>query len=406
MMKEAITYPSIKEHKKLNVFISYNQLSPLTYDLRYPNLNSKVFYKDLENFTDYFIPIMQDQVGWIVEKYISYLKKNKSEKLRTTNEYLLETLIAGVYWNNYSPNISSVNYIILKSSSFLFKIRSFHPLIKKWADLGRGALLNQMLYSPVKQIEPSLKAFEKLILWLEASGDFKNEVERLKNLLKYLKTLSSDETELVLNLFISLSNKFNERSKLFLGFYTQKVEEYLKYNQFTGVSGREDQILCNRQENDYHLNMFASELLNRQLREDFLSKSNKIVLLPTCMSQKETPCRSKNSNGYLECTLCSRNCSVGQITEELKKHNVATCLIPHNSSFEKLLKQWKGQKNIGLVGIACALNILGGGYEMIRLQIASQCVLLNYSGCKKHWHPKGINTGIDLIQLKKILNIV
>ncbi len=57
----------------------------------------------------------------------------------------------------------------------------------------------------------------------------------------------------------------------------------------------------------------------------------------------------------------------------------------------------------GVVAVACALNIVPGGYGMRELRIPSQCVLLDYSGCRRHWHPRGIPTDISDARLLGLL---
>ncbi|MGA8743170.1 MAG: hypothetical protein WB561_18425 [Terracidiphilus sp.] len=49
------------------------------------------------------------------------------------------------------------------------------------------------------------------------------------------------------------------------------------------------------------------------------------------------------------------------------------------------------------------LNILPGGYDMRSGRIASQCLLLDYPGCKKHWDPKGPPTAINEDLLVRII---
>ncbi|MDG5815440.1 hypothetical protein QA601_10140 [Chitinispirillales bacterium ANBcel5] len=43
-----------------------------------------------------------------------------------------------------------------------------------------------------------------------------------------------------------------------------------------------------------------------------------------------------------------------------------------------------------------------GGYEMRDLTIPNQSVLLDYCGCKKHWHKSGITTGCNVERLVKV----
>jgi hypothetical protein len=40
---------------------------------------------------------------------------------------------------------------------------------------------------------------------------------------------------------------------------------------------------------------------------------------------------------------------------------------------------------------------------MKRLNISSQCVFLDYCGCKKHWDTDGFATSLNIAQLKRIV---
>ena len=57
----------------------------------------------------------------------------------------------------------------------------------------------------------------------------------------------------------------------------------------------------------------------------------------------------------------------------------------------------------GVTALACILNILPGGYEMRARGIASQCVPLDYPGCRKHWDRAGISTGVNEERLVQIV---
>lgn len=72
----------------------------------------------------------------------------------------------------------------------------------------------------------------------------------------------------------------------------------------------------------------------------------------------------------------------------MKEKGIRTVLIRHSSSFSKWLEPWSKQRKTGLIGVACVLNLLTGGFEMKRLGIPSQCVFLDHSGCRKHWKSK------------------
>ena len=41
--------------------------------------------------------------------------------------------------------------------------------------------------------------------------------------------------------------------------------------------------------------------------------------------------------------------------------------------------------------------------KLKRYGVCAQCVLLDYSGCKKHWHCDGVSTSLNIRELKRIL---
>ena len=88
----------------------------------------------------------------------------------------------------------------------------------------------------------------------------------------------------------------------------------------------------------------------------------------------------------------------------MSKQGITAYLIPHSSDFSRFLVKWKDNRDTSLIGVACVLNLIAGGYEMKRLNIPSQCVFLDYCGCKKHWDKDGIATSLNVNQVKRIIH--
>ena len=59
----------------------------------------------------------------------------------------------------------------------------------------------------------------------------------------------------------------------------------------------------------------------------------------------------------------------------------------------------------GMVGIACILNLMSGGWKAIRIGYIPQCVILDYCGCG-HWREnrKMTNININKLIVKKDIN--
>lgn len=60
-------------------------------------------------------------------------------------------------------------------------------------------------------------------------------------------------------------------------------------------------------------------------------------------------------------------------------------------------------KGMGIIGVACILNLLSGGWKAKKLGYLPQCVLLYYCGCNGHWDGEGIVTGLNENKLQATL---
>ncbi len=79
-------------------------------------------------------------------------------------------------------------------------------------------------------------------------------------------------------------------------------------------------------------------------------------------------------------------------------------LIPHSTGFSRWLERWQREPDTGVVAIACLMNILPGGYEMRARRIASQCVPLEFPGCRQHWRQERLPTKLNEERLVRIVS--
>jgi len=145
--------------------------------------------------------------------------------------------------------------------------------------------------------------------------------------------------------------------------------------------------------------------MNRALYASFSSTKVKVVLVPQCMGKNfRNGCCAKKNEVDSSCTSCTDDCNINMIKQLGEREGFKVRIIAHSTNFSKSLKQCKNQVHTGVIGIACILNLLTGGYEMRKLNIPSQCIFLNYCGCVKHWSKKGIPTNIDVNRLSRMLH--
>lgn len=378
-------------------------MEKITYFLCESNESSTEFYKKNLNFSKKVLNKLEGNFSNDINDYMNYINKNNMEQLRSKSEYLLEILMIGVFWKehvNKAISLSKIPRNILIKLSTLREKES----IKKIVDINRGLLeylfLNRRSNDKVKI---SLENYKKLVNYLKACGDYKEEAKRLEVWISYFFSLNKNKVDKILTSYLEFAKYFEDISQEVLGIYTKNVNLFLK-NIDKKYKYREDFLFCSRKEVEYHLNMVGAQIMNEAYRKEFLKTKEKRLFLPSCMRIKdEKNCKAiKTEEGYI-CNSCSKNCNVNKYDKLGKKYNFQVYIIPHESSISVKNKIKDG--HIGIIGVACVLNLISGGLKAKNLGFVPQCVFLDYCGCKDHWHDKGIITDINMSYLLYSLGI-
>jgi uncharacterized protein len=137
--------------------------------------------------------------------------ENKVEKLRSRNEYLVEILMIGVYWNNYSANALKTGSLLKKLLKSLYKQRKKFPKYKPEIDKARGFLAYSFLEKNNKNRCGTLtvKMLIHLLEWLSATGEFNEEVLRLRNWTAFLNTKDEDYIENLIKNSVLFADRFS-----------------------------------------------------------------------------------------------------------------------------------------------------------------------------------------------------
>ena len=377
-------------------------MATIPYNLIVKENNSDKFYNVLSEVTSIVTHRADQKFALELDKFIAYIESTRLETLRLRREYLIEMVLIGSLWNRYISNALGANFVITKFAQALAGLRQEKPEIKPEIDQLKASLLNDyLLKHSDEEATPDLVNYKLLLDWLASTGEFKEEVIRLENWEQYFATLDELEVKSVITDMTEFADEFAEVVYPYLHEFTAGLFDFYDYS-CSENSKREDIILRERTEEEYHLNMVCSQILNDAYRSEFKQTKEKVVLLPTCMNLNPFDCKAVSDGEHKYCTACDANCHVGQIKSAING-SAKIALIPHSSGFSQFLKKWENSESVGLVGVACVLNLLSGGYEMRKLNIKSQCVFLDYCGCSKHWDSEGISTNINLNQLKRIL---
>ncbi len=369
----------------------------ITYSLCKYDEKSDKYYEEVSIFTDEVLSEICKSTDIWAKDFQDFIVENHIEDLRNNIEYALELLILGVLWRNYINKAIILKKIPKTILIKLSKLREKNS-IKKAADIIRGILGTLFLdKEDNKNIDFTLDSLIKLIHWLSATGEFKQEVKRLKIWENYLSNKSEKEINNIILTSVNLAEWFEIKSEEKLGYYTENVNKFHN-TTYKEHKYREDYVYCGRKRVEYHLNMVGAEIMNRAYRQDFLKTKEKRLLLPVCMRlNSDENCKAiKTKEGYL-CINCTKSCKVNQYTKLGKKYNFKVYIIPHESS--AFIKEKSQTGYIGIIGVACVLNLISGGYKAKDLGFIPQCVLLDYCGCKNHWHKNGIVTDINVDRL-------
>jgi len=376
----------------------------ITYNLAPESYNSNQFYTSLHEFSARCFEKNHKIFSGLIEEHCSFLKSARKADIRTPHEYIFEILSIGVYWINYGEYsvASSANNLMLMHG--LYKLRQKVKVVKSRADRLRGILTPGKLLKINDRENLSLNnaTFLKLIKWLEATGEFREEAARLRLWHNYFTTACNSQA-IYFTKIISAAHSFISEANQELSLYTFNVENYLA-NSAPLKKGNEDYLFCSRKVSDYHLSMVGAELMNIAFRDNFLKTARKALLLPACMKSNPLYCKAKKETLDSSCTGCDPECAINNYRKMGEYLNFEVHIIPHSSDFSNWLKTWAVNKDIGVIGVACILNLITGGLEMRDLNIPAQCLFLDYCGCAAHWDEQGIPTEINETRLKYILS--
>ncbi|MBL0175479.1 MAG: DUF116 domain-containing protein [Ignavibacteria bacterium] len=377
-----------------------------TYSLRADNFTADEFYGDLALFTDETLLRLRVLEAWVAS-FRAHRANEGAEETRSSGEYLYELLALGVYWQEYGAKALGTARPSTALLHFLVRQRRRFPSIKDGIDALRGRLGGLLLHREVRggvAPVPAPAELRKLVRWLDATGDFREEALRLNNWVKYFATLPAGECALVLMELMRIIRWFRTAADATLHAYTSGVDSFAD-TVAERYRFREDRVFCGRRSVEYHLSMVGAEIMNRAFRGDFLAAPRKLVGVPGCMRirTKETCEAAVDAAGDLRCTGCTKSCRVFRLSEMTRKHGAEVVIIPHSTNFS----QWAERKGLegrdAIVGVACVPALIAGGLELKANGVPAQCVFLDYSGCRNHWDAKGIVTDLDERQLRRIL---
>jgi hypothetical protein len=370
-------------------------LKALVYDLSLGNKNSNAFYDELSTFTEKVFAGVDDKMWSVLEAYSTFRGGSYEEEKRV---FYLEGLAIGVYWLIYMEKARSNSLGRLNRIGKIAGLRN-QSFLKRGVDLYRKRVNTKLLLKKTSKGQAvfDLKHLKHLLLWLKATGEHFEITRVLNAWYDYIKTLNDQEQGKVIQALFDEAIRFEKLGQETLGVYTQNVESWIKCHA-KSFSFSEHVIFCSKPPLEYHLNFFGAQVLNAYYHHAFYASKHKMILVPKCMADDMENCQAFKGPIGLVCKACQNACRVHKLKHFYEAKGISVVLIPHSTT-----QMSHDVKGLGIVGVACALNLLEGGYKAIRLGLIPQCVLLDYPGCEKHWHDKGLSTRINEEILYKII---
>jgi len=381
------------------------------YDLRAGGENSQPFYTDIAAFSMQVSTEVDRRASAALDGYSRYVTGVLQEAPRSRDEYGLELLTVGMAIRLYGELAASTPGWVIQLARELFRLRRRSSHLKPLADSLRAGIFHTFMRRKIGghgTAAPTPVSFEyarlpRLIEWLHATGEFEQEWRRIENWRGYWRQLPTAEAEKWVALSIDLFDWFAREAEVVLGKYTAGVIGFLD-GTYARRSWREDQIFCGRLPVEYHLCMVAAEVMNQGLYEDFHSRPRKVVLVPACMrGARADTCKAVTRGLDISCAGCDPECAVNRITRRMSREGIQVYMVPHSSGFSRWLERWQKDPSVGVAAVACMMNILAGGYEMRARSISSQCVPLDFPGCRKHWSDEPLATGVNEDRLVQIV---
>lgn len=373
----------------------------VTYNLKGKEKDSKKYYDVANNISKKIINNVIITGEDFLLDYMKYIKDNEIESVRTIEEYSLEILLIGVLISEYMNNGRAFEGKSVKIFVALNGLRNTNEKLKPCIDKIRGELIYKILKKQKGgESAHTLYDFYLVIRWMEAVGDFEEELKRLKGWYEFLK---SEDQELVEEFFIyckEITRWMYKVCKDEFENYLGNVEKYLFLYEKEHKE-KEDFIFCGRGKIQYYLNIIGANIMNEVYKGEFIKSKEKRVYVPACMKINVNSCQSiRTTEGY-KCMKCNKKCSVNYLMEFGESKGFKTMIIPHQTTLFNI----GGKEDVGVIGVACILNLLSGGWKALRMGFKPQCVPLEYCGCSQHWCKEDIPTEINYTILKERLSI-
>jgi hypothetical protein len=222
--------------------------------------------------------------------------------------------------------------------------------------------------------------------------------------LEYIQSISRSKRKLktaaVKSAGYSALTDMLHRMDFELAEYVPGLQQHLKDVSF--FKNFSDKELLNTRE-QYYLNMVEFELVNRIHKKKFQEANFRIALLPYCLKETQTNCQASLDEIDYACRGCLKTCYINRLSKVLRDHGVNPYILSRGSLksiFKKLVRK---HDSIGVLGIACLVELIHGMRFCMKANLPVMGIPLNANRCPR-WMGGFFETSVDIQALEKILN--
>ncbi len=153
----------------------------------------------------------------------------------------------------------------------------------------------------------------------------------------------------------------------------------------------------------YQLYMLEIEITNRIHVQQFLESGVKIALLPHCLKDFTTECKSTPDSFDYRCRHCSKNCYEHYISRLLTKYHIETYIWMGAGISKKAKEVYSNHQTLGILGIACIPELVWGMRKCRKYHIPVIGLPLDANRCAR-WMGEFHRNSINLERLEKLIS--
>jgi|GEM_PF-3315117 len=197
----------------------------ITYNIE----KGKAYFNNTSVLVDELLEASQKKVCLYIYELKEFIARNEIEKLRSYEEYLFDMLSYGAYWEIYSGIAEKTWSVPVSIARKLYYYRQKNKNYKKYIDPVRGFIFTAFLYKPqnIGSAEYNNSNARKFYNWLDATGEFREEVKRFAILEQFNSSKTLEQKKEWFCDITKLVDYFDLIRGKYLGAYTEELTGFL-----------------------------------------------------------------------------------------------------------------------------------------------------------------------------------